>query len=475
MIIYYLIGSLLISTGLFFNRRTAVNTLLVWLFIALQIGFTVVSFLHQNTEEAGYFAPDALSLLMTVTLTIIAIPTLLHRYDYIYGENDSPGQRGLYFGSMVIFMMALTAGYMASHIAVTWIFVEITTLSASALIFHRRNAGSIEATWKYIFVSSISLVFVFIGILLLSLSLGNQYQSGMQYVTLNRLASSLSPFWLKISFIFVFVGYTAKLGLVPMYTAGIDAKDKAPTPPAALLSSVLMNLGFVGIFRMYVITAHSAIHDWVNHIIMITALLSVFVAAVYMLKVKNVKRMLAYSSIEHMGIVMIGIAVGGIGYYAAILQLILHSFVKSSLFLQVGHLYKTFKTKEIYSIGNYFKYNPSGAIFLLLAFLGIAAIPPSGLFVSEFYLVIALIQQQYWLILLILLLLLTIILWAFGKNIFKMLFVPVEHFTAPLNRRNDRFEIVSQYVLLSLIVYLGFFPPAGFVSLIQTVIHSISY
>jgi hydrogenase-4 component F len=475
MILFYLIGSLLISTGLFFNRKTSINTLLVWIFIALQIGFTLFSFVNQDIEEAGYFNPDALSLLMTATLTIIAIPALLHRYDYIYQENDSPGQRGLYYGSMVIFIMALTAGYMASHIAVTWIFVEITTLSASALIFHRRNAGSIEATWKYIFVSSISLVFVFIGILLLSLSLGNQYQSGLQYVTLSHLAPSLSSFWLKLSFIFIFVGYTAKLGLVPMYTAGIDAKDKAPTPPAALLSSVLMNLGFVGIFRMYVITAHSAIHHWVNSIVMITALLSVFVAAVYMLKVKNIKRMLAYSSIEHMGIVMIGIAVGGIGYYAAILQLILHSFVKSSLFLQVGHLYKTFKTKEIYAIGNYFKYNPSGAIFLLLAFIGLAAIPPSGLFVSEFYLVIALIQQQYWLVVFILLLLLTIILWALGKNIFKMLFIPIDHVTAPLTTETNRFEIISQYVLLSLIVYLGFFPPEGFVSMIQTVIHSISY
>lgn len=475
MILFYLIGSLLIATGMFFNRKTAVNTLLVWVFIILQISFTIISFIDQGVEEATYFNPDALSLLMTATLTIIAIPTLLHRYDYIYPENDSPGQRSLYFGSIVIFIMALTAGYMASHIAVTWIFVEITTLSASALIFHRRNAGSIEATWKYIFVSSISLVFVFIGILLLSLALGNQYQSGMQYATLSRLAPTLSPFWLKLSFIFIFVGYTAKLGLVPMYTAGIDAKDKAPTPPAALLSSVLMNLGFVGIFRMYVITAHSSIHDWVNDIILITALLSVFVAAVYMLKVKNIKRMLAYSSIEHMGIVMIGIAVGGLGYYAAILQLILHSFVKSSLFLQVGHLYKTFKTKEIYSIGNYFKYNPAGAIFLLLAFVGIAAIPPSGLFVSEFYLVIALIQKQFWLVVMILLLLLTIILWGLGKNIFKILFVPVDHFTAPLAVESNRFEIISQYVLLSLIVYLGFFPPAGFVHLIQTVIHTINY
>lgn len=471
MILFYLAGSIILASALFINRNTMINKLLVLAFLFLQIAYTVYAFIQQNVTEAAYFTPDALALLMTATLTIIAIPTLLHRYDYMYKEQETPSNRGLYYGAMVIFIMALTAGYLASHIAVTWIFVEITTLSSSVLIFHRRNAGSIEATWKYIFVSSISLVFVFIGILLLSLAMGNQYEAGMQYTTLTRLAPSLNPFWLKLAFIFIFTGYTAKLGLVPMYTAGIDAKDKAPTPAAALFSSVLMNMGFVGIFRLYVITTYSSIHVWVNTIILITALLSVLVATVYMLKVKNVKRMLAYSSIEHMGIVMIGIGVGGLGYYAAILQLILHSFVKSSLFLQVGHLYKTFKSKELFAIGNYFKYNVTGAVFLLLAFIGIAAIPPSGLFVSEFYLIIALVHAQEWIILIPLLFLLTVILWALSKNIFKILFIPPMNFDANGIERVNPYETISHYILLALTVYLGFFPPPAFVSLIQATIH----
>jgi hydrogenase-4 component F len=473
MILLYLISSIIFASALLINRNALINKLLVLGFLVLQISYTVFIFVHQNVTEVTYFTPDALAILMTVTLTIIAIPTLLHRYDYIYKEQDTPSNQGLYYGAMVIFVMALTAGYLASHIAVTWIFVEITTLSASVLIFHRRNAGSIEATWKYIFVCSISLVFVFIGILLLSLAMGDQYEAGMQYDTLIRLAPSLNPFWLKLAFIFIFTGYTVKLGLVPMYTAGIDAKDKAPTPAAALFSSVLMNLGFVGIFRMYLITAHSSIFGWVNTIILITALLSVFVATVYMMKVKNIKRMLAYSSIEHMGIVMIGIGIGGIGYYAAILQLILHSFVKSSLFLQVGHLYKTFKSKEIFAMGNYFKYNTSGAVFLLLAFFGITAIPPSGLFISEFYIIIALVKAHALIILIPLLLFLTIIIWAYGKNMFKILFVPPMNFDQTGIEKSNPYETLSHYLLLALIVYLGFFPPTTFVTLIQATIHSL--
>ena len=133
-----------------------------------------------------------------------------------------------------------------------------------------------------------------------------------------------------------------------MYTAGIDAKDKAPGPASALLSSVLMNLGFVGIFRFYVIIANTPLHHWANLVIGIAAFLSIFVATVYMVKVKNIKRMFAYSSIEHTGLVMLGLTAGGIGYYAAILHIVLHAFVKSSLFFQYNQLYKVFQTKNIY-------------------------------------------------------------------------------------------------------------------------------
>ncbi len=372
----YLIIAVVLAGSLFLNRNNFLNKMLVWLFILLQVAVTLRAFFSKGIADSEFFTPDALSILLLCTLTLISIPALLHSYDYIYQEKDTPKSRGIYYGSMVLFIMALSAAYLSSHIAVTWIFVEITTLSASALIFHRRNAGSIEATWKYIFVCSISLAFVFIGILFLSLAMGDASQESLHYQTLVSLAPTLQTDWLKLAFLFIFSGYTVKLGLVPMYTAGIDAKDKAPTPPAALFSSVLMNVGFLGIFRFYSVIASTSIHAWADNVMMIAAFLSVFVAAVYMLKVKNIKRMLAYSSIEHMGIVILGLAAGGIGYYAAILHLILHSFAKSAFFLQIGHLYKTFRTKNISGIGNYFGYNVPGAVFILLAFICITAMPP---------------------------------------------------------------------------------------------------
>jgi hydrogenase-4 component F len=267
-------------------------------------------------------------------------------------------------------------------------------------------------------------------------------------------SSKLNPFWLRLAFLFIFTGFTAKLGLVPMFNAGIDAKDKAPAPTGAILASVLMNLGFVGIFRFYIVMANTPLHHWANMVIGIAAFLSLFVATVYMIKVKNIKRMFAYSGIEHMGIVMLGVAAGGIGYYAAILHIILHDFVKSSLFLLFTQLYRIFQDKSIYHVGNYFKYNTPGAMVLLLGFISAAAMPPSGLFVSEFLIFRSMFEAKQILLLIIVLLLLTMIIWAFGKTILKILFIPAVGFNDRNLPKISPWESVSQFVLLALAIYL---------------------
>ena len=285
--------------------------------------------------------------------------------------------------------------------------------------------------------------------------------------------STLSPFWLKLAFLFIFTGFTAKAGLVPMYTAGIDAKDKAPYPAAALLASVLMNVGFIGIFRFYEITSHTAIYNWTNKIVLISAILSVFVATVYMLRVKNIKRMMAYSGVEHMGIVMLGMAAGGIGYYAAIFHLILHSFAKPALFFQFGQIYRTYGSKSVYDVGHYFKYNITGALVLLLAFFVVTAMPPSGMFVSEFLIFRSLFASGYLWVLILVMILLTVIIWAFGKNVFKMLFIKPVDFDDSRVEPIPFSESVSQFILLALVVYLGLNPPQEMVELIRAAISTL--
>jgi hydrogenase-4 component F len=469
----YLAGAFLISGLLFVNRNRVLNRLLVIAFLLLQIGFTIYEYLHINTTELTYFTVDSLGLLLLMVLCIISIPAFYHSYVYLGTKQDNPKHTAIYFAAMVALLTSISAAYISNHIAVTWIFVELTTLSASALIYHRRNNRSLEGTWKYVFVCAISITLVFIGILFLSFSLPKAGTDDLSFANLLKKSSELNVFWLRLAFIFIFTGFTVKLGLVPMYTAGIDAKDKAPSPAGALLSSVLMNVGFVGIFRTYIIIANSPIHHWASHIVIIAALLSIFVATVYMTRVKNIKRMFAYSSIEHAGIIMIGLAAGGVGYYAAVLHIVLHAFVKASLFFQQGQIYRIYQSKSIYDVGNYFKYNVTGSIVMLLAFFFATAMPPSGLFISEFMIFRSLFEANYLWILIVVMLLLTIIIWAFGKNIFKLLFTPAVDFKEDSIEKIKPYESLSQFILLGLVVYLGLNPPQEFVTLIQEAIKNL--
>jgi hydrogenase-4 component F len=467
MIGIYLIGAFSIVIGLFFIRNKQLTFGLLGLFLVLQWMLTIYSYNNLRSTDLTYFTYDSLAFLLLVTISIISVAAIFHSHIYLEDQPAPPETRSIYYAAIVLLITAISAGYLANHIAVTWIFTEITTLSASALIYHHRNKLALEGTWKYVFICAISITFVFIGILFLSLALEQAGSQDLSYTNLVANSAKLNPFWLRLAFLFIFTGFTAKLGLVPMFTAGIDAKDKAPAPVGALLSSVLMNLGFVGIFRFYIVVANTPLHHWANLVIGIAAFLSVFVSTVYMIKVKNIKRMLAYSGIEHMGLVMLGVAAGGVGYYAAILHIILHAFVKSSLFLQFTQLYRVFQNKSMYNVGNYFKYNTAGAMVLLIGFISATAMPPSGLFVSEFMIFRSLFEAKQIIALAALLLLLTIIIWAFGKNILKILFVPPVDFDDSNVPEISPWESLSQFALLALAIYLGLNPPAELVELIK--------
>jgi hydrogenase-4 component F len=473
MIGIYLISALVISLVLFFNRNKTLNYVLVITFILLQWGLTIYEYSHQNMQEMGYFTPDALAIIFLITLSIISIPAFWHSYIYFATDKDIPRERGIYFSAMVMLLTALSAAYLSDNIAITWIFVEITTLSSSALIYHRRNVRTLEGTWKYVFVCSISITFVFIGILFLTVAVQHAGIKDLNYKVLLNDARLFNVFWLKLAFLFILTGFTSKASLVPMYTAGIDAKDKAPSPAGALFGSVLMNVGFLGIFRLYEIISHTSIFPWANKILFISGFLSIFVATVYILKVKNFKRLFAYSSVEHSGLIILGLASGGVGYYAAILHIVLHSFTKSSMFFQIGQVYRIYKSKSIYDAGDYFKYNISGALVLLFGFFIVTAMPPSGMFISEFLIFRSMFENNQLWLLAIVLLLLTMIIWSFGKNIFKILFIKPVNFNEATIEKISPVESLSQYIFLALVIYLGLNPPAAFVNLINTAIQHL--
>jgi hydrogenase-4 component F len=205
---------------------------------------------------------------------------------------------------------------------------------------------------------------------------------------------------------------------------------------------------------------------------MITGLLSLFFAAVYVLRVKNVKRMFAYSSMEHASLVIIAFSCGGLGYFAAILHLIMHSLVKSSLFFQVSQMHRMFRSNLDENIGSYLKVNPLGGMVMLLGFLSIIAMPPSGMLISELYMFQALVAKNYWWVALIVLLLVLIIIYGLAVKMLGIIFLKKS--TAHIQMAGATpYESAIQLALIIIVFYIGLFRPSIIVDSINLAIQSL--
>lgn len=465
---YYLISVLVLAVGAFINRNRSIRILLLILFLSVQTGITFFAWNHFHAEEAGgYFSYDSLGVLFLTVLTVLSFTTVFHSFIYLEHRKDNNRIQSIYFTALIALIGAMTSVYLASTIGIMWVLIEATTLSVAVLIYHERTHLALEATWKYVFICSIGIAFAFVGIVFLGKALQEGGSVNLAFTDMPNRLQNVNTFWLKLAFIFMIVGFSTKMGLFPMHTITVDAHTVAPPPISAFISTTLMNVGFVAIFRTYSLMAHTSILPWMNHILLWSGILSVFVSTVYILKVNHFKRMFAYSSLEHMGLTAIGLASGGIGYFAAILHIVLHSFVKASVFYQIDQVHRVFNSYILGKTGSYFNRNVVGAFVMLFVFISITAMPPSGMFVSEFLIFRSMFESAQIMAMILILLLLTMIIWAFGKNIFSMLFLEPTDSVDKINVTINPWESLSQFTLLALAVYLGLNPPAGFVQLIN--------
>ncbi|HEY5509539.1 MAG TPA: proton-conducting transporter membrane subunit [Prolixibacteraceae bacterium] len=442
------------------------------MFLILQTATTIYAYFHLNEEDSGYFKFDAIGVLFMCVLTLLSFTTIYHSYIYLRHRKDSSRIQSIYFAALVMLIVAMTCAYLVAHLGLLWVFIELTTLSVAVLIYHERTPLALEATWKYVFVCSIGITITFIGIILLSFGLSETETIDFSFKALQVQLLHVNPSWLKLSFLFMIIGFCTKMGLFPMHTAAIDAHTVAPPPISAFISTTLMNVGFIAIFRTYSLFAHTPILSWMNQVLLWCGLISIVVSAAYLLKVKHLKRMSAYSSIEHMGLAAIGLASGGIGYFAAIFHMVLHSFVKASVFYQIDQFHRNFGTYIISETGNYFNRNRPGAMVFLLVLIGIIAMPPSGLFVTEFWIFKALFTSSHFYILILALTFLSVTIFALAKNFLYILFNQTKDLL-PAEEKPVPSETYSQYFLLALIFYFGINPPDQMIQLIQEAVKNL--
>ncbi len=469
MIAVYFISALLIALTILAVKRLHFTRWLMLLFILIQWLFNGYVLMHSGETDLVYFTFDPAGVLFLGLLTLISTAAVIQGFPYFTNPDN---KRFTYFyAALTGLIAAITGAYLANDITLVWILVEATTLTASVLIYSERTLHALEATWKYIFICSVGIALAYMGILFLSLSVKGTGMSGLSFAGLASVAHTLDPVYLKIAFVFVLTGYSTKMEIFPMHTVGIDANSVALPPVGALISTGLVNLGFLSIFRVYKALSDSQIFDWMNKILILTGVLSVLVAAGYMLKAKHTKRMLAYSTLENMGLVAIALGIGGIGYYAAFLLLVLHALTKSSLFFQVGQMGRVLGTYKLDDSGLYLKLFPTGAIALLIGMLAILAIPPSGLFVSEYLILKALVAGKSWFVLILVLVLLCCVIYAMSTRVLHLLFSkPREYGEAHQQGTVAGWETISQFIFLLIVVGACFYQPPFLKDIISQII-----
>ena len=455
---------MIIAIVLFKNKT--ITKIMTISFVLLHIWLTLHCWTNLNKTELGYFTFNSLGVLLLSVLSFLTIPTVYH--GFIYASKDDAKKYDIYHSALIALITFMTGAYLANGMTVLWIFVEATTLAVAALIYHDRTEMALEATWKYVFICSTGIALAYLGILFLGFIYGRNDAPNLSFASLINIINLANPLYLKIAFVFVLIGFSTKMGLFPMHTVTIDAHSVAPPPISALISTTLMNVGFLAIFRVYILFASSSILPFMNSVLILSGLLSLLVAAGYMLKAKHLKRMLAYSSLENMGLVAIAIGVGGYGYYAALLLLVLHSLTKSGLFYQMGQLSRVLHTFKLDECGKYMELYPAGGLVLLIGMVCILAIPPSGLFISEFMIFKGLVLNDKWFVLIIAIILLCFVIYAMSTRIMHILFS---------NSRNEGdskvydmvnpVESVTQFVLLGIVIIMCFYQPPFLVDLIN--------
>jgi hydrogenase-4 component F len=356
----------------------AVLTLLEW--------FKVTGPLHTR-----YFSNTPEGMLVLAILSFLFL--FISIYTVFYMKEVEMNKEPMFNASMLLFLAAMSMVAIADHIIMLWVAVEATTLMSAPLIFVHRSKEALEATWKYVLICSVGIALALLGCFFIIFSMEmSKVNVPISFSSLKTVAAQLNPVWLKAGFIFILIGYGTKMGLAPMHTWLPDAHSEAPSPASALLSGALLNCAFLGVYRCHQLMYSAGLGDYSSNVLIAFGLVSMLVAAVFILNQTDYKRMLAYSSVENMGIIAVGIGFGGLAAFGAMLHMIHHSLVKSSLFLSSGNILLGYGTKMIDKTGGMLRFLPKTGITFFAGFAGISGFPPFGLFISEFLIILGAIK-----------------------------------------------------------------------------------
>lgn len=442
--------------------------------------FTVNSVMDQKVLTYNFLNKiiylDAFSALNIFMISLISFFACLYSIGYMNEEYKrktvSLRKVKIYYSLLFVFIFTMLLTVSTQNMGLIWIAIEATTLASAFLVGLHNNKNSIEAAWKYIMICSVGIAFAMLGVVLLYYSaihsLGASPQ-GLNWEYLYLHAGELKGGILKLSFIFILLGFGTKAGLAPMHTWLPDAHSQAPSPVSALLSGVLLNTAMYGILRILSIVNKNQMSNlYTSRLMIVFGILSIGTAAIFILVQHDFKRTLAYSSIEHMGIISFAVGIGTpLSVFGALYHMLNHAFTKSMLFMAAGNVYLKYDTKRMNKVRGVIKVMPVTGVVFVLGILAITGVPPFSIFSSELFILIEGFSKGYAFITGLILLFLVLTFAGFIAGLFKMFFgKPLHKELEP--RELNRIGTVLLVVLIGVVATTGLFLPKPIKELIES-------
>ena len=350
------------------------------------------------------FFIDAFNVFLVALTAFVGFTTAVFSRPYMRIEEAhgrlTPARLRLYHAMYQAFVGAMLVALLTNNMGILWVAMEAATLATVLLVSLYRTPSSLEAAWKYFILCGVGIAQALFGTILLYFAaervLGAE-GGALLWTELNQVKGHLEPTVLSLSFVFLLMGYGTKVGLVPLHNWLPDAHAEGPTPVSAVLSGLLLNVALYAVVRCKVLVDGSLESAFAGRLMMGFGLLSVVVAAFFLMRQKDVKRLFAYSSIEHMGIITFAFGMGGtVASFAGLLHMTVHSLTKSAIFFAVGHAAQKTGTQLIANIRGLIQVSPSIAWGLALGSLAILGMPPFGVFASEFLILTTAMREQPW-------------------------------------------------------------------------------
>lgn len=467
MVVYLIVVPLVAALAAVAVPSDRVRPWIVAAAAAVHTALTAAVFMTPKvvTPLAPWLGLDALGRLILGILSVIFLICAVYSIGYLRLRQERPNR---IFCTVLLFFQAMTTVIVLSqHLTLMWVAMEATTLATALLLYFNENRSSLEATWKYLMIGSVGIALALVGTLFLAysarLGLG---QPTLLFNELGRSAARLSTPWMRTAFVFLLVGYGTKMGLAPMHTWKPDAYGEAPGVVGALLAGGMTSCAFLALLRVYRIVDAAGEGVFARQLFVVLGLLSMATAAAFMIGQRDFKRLLAYSSVEHMGILVLGIGLGGSGIFGALLHTVNNSLTKGVLFLAAANVHRAFKSKRLEDVTGAIRRLPISGSFFLIGFLAITGSPPFGPFISELTILTAAMDGKRYVIAGLYLFFLAVIFIGMGSTVLSVVQgVPPDD---PEGRtfKESPFKTIPIAVSLALCLMMGIWIPTRLTTLL---------